>query len=347
VIALAAVGGLLLAALLVRRVARRVAVGHGHWLHIHPPAQPLADGGLALWRQLAPLLSTRRSWAGSRPPVAMEWIAEAGRLQVGLWCSRTLGAAAVREAVQTAWPGAQLSETDPPDLLRRRPGDGRPRARCGVVRLALPHWYPFATEPSATNHAGDGAMDPLRGLLAALAATPTGSRAVLQVLAQPAPGRVVRRVRRAVRALRAGTRAGRGISLLRTSRPGQTAGPADPIALADARTTAAKLTDAPLFHTCVRVALTTGTGRSFRRAGTSWLRHVAGALGLYSGRQRLLLTRGWRVRHMIRRRQPDRGFLASVHELAALAHLPAEPSRYGMTLATARGVAPPAELTDA
>lgn len=347
-ILIAAVGALVLAGLALRRIGRAATVRHSHWLHVDPPAQPDLDGGLALWRQLAPLLSTRRTWTGMRPPVAMEWIAEAGRLRVGLWCSTTLGLAAVREAIQTAWPGAHVTYADPGRLLARRVSGRRRRVRCGVVRLALPHWYPFATDPTSHSRESDAAGDPLRGLLTALAATPPGSAAVLQVLAQPAPSRTVRRARHAVRALRAGTPDRSGIlSVLRTRPTGHANGPSDPIALSDARITAGKLTDAPLFHASVRIALITGTGRTQRRARTAWARHAASALGLYSGRQRLLLTRGWRVRYAIRHRQPGRGFLASVHELAALAHLPAEPSRYGMSIAAARGVAPPAELTNA
>lgn len=347
-IALAVASGLVLTGLVLRVAGRAATVRHGHWLQVDPPAQPDPDGGLALWRQLAPLLSTRRTWTGMRPPVAMEWIAETGRLRVGLWCSKTLGLAAAREAIQTAWPGAHVTDADPGRLLARRVAGRRQCVRCGVVRLALPHWYPFATDPTSHGRGTDATGDPLRGLLTALAATPPGSVAVLQVLAHPAPSRTLRRARRAVRALRSDTPGRSGLfGALRVPPTGQPAGPADPIALSDARTTAAKLTDAPLFHTSVRVALTTGGGRAQRRARTAWARHVAGALGLYSGRQRLLLTHGVRVRHAIRHRQPGRGFLASVHELAALTHLPAEPSRYGMSIAAARGVAPPAELTNA
>lgn len=347
-IAGATVAALILAGLVLRRIGRAASVRHGHWLHVDPPPQPKLDGGLALWRQLAPLLSTHRSWTGTRPPVALEWIAEAGRLRVGLWSSKTLGLAAVREAIQTAWPGAHVTETDPGRLLARRVAGQRRRVRCGAVRLALPHWYPFVTDTTSQTRESDAAGDPLRGLLTALAATPPGSVAVLQVLAQPASGRVLRRARRAVRALRAGTPDRSGIlSVLRTRPTGHANGPSDPIALSDARIAAAKLTDAPLFRASVRIALIAGTGRTQRRARTAWARHVASALGLYSGRQQLLLTRGFRVRHAIHRRQPGRSFLASVSELAALAHLPAEPSRYGMSIAAARGVAPPAELTNA
>lgn len=347
-IALAVASGLVLTGLALRVAGRAATVRHGHWLHVDPPAQPDPDGGLALWRQLAPLLSTRRTWTGMRPPVAMEWIAETGRLRVGLWCSKTLGLVAVREAIQTAWPGAHVTDADPGRLLARRVAGRRQCVRCGVVRLALPHWYPFATDPTSNGRGTEATGDPLRGLLTALAATPPGSVAVLQVLAHPASNGALRRARRAVRALRSGTPDRSGIlSVLRTRPTGHTNGPSDPIALSDARITAGKLTDAPLFHASVRIALITGTGRTQRRARTSWARHVASALGLYSARQRLLLTRGFRVRHAIRHRQPGRSFLASVSELAALAHLPAEPSRYGMSIAAARAVATPAEIPNA
>jgi len=59
------------------------------------------------------------------------------------------------------------------------------------------------------------------------------------------------------------------------------------------------------------------------------------------------LIRPRRVRRAINTRQPGPGFLASLHETAALAHLPGEPSRYGITVAAARAVAAPAEVTNA
>ncbi|MHB1800182.1 MAG: hypothetical protein ACYCU5_00740 [Actinomycetes bacterium] len=338
------------AVVLTRRAARRAALRHGHWLHVDPPAQPCADGGIALWRQLAPLLSSRRGLGGARPPVALEWIAEGGRLRVGLWCSRTVGVSAVAEAVHTAWPGAQLTAGDPPALLPRRSARPSLRISCATVRLALPHWYPFSgNEPSTPGHGEAGLGDPLRGLLTALASPPTGSRAVLQILARPATGRAQRRARTAALARRTGAPARATPLSWSNRRPAAatTRGPVDPVALADARAITDKLIDAPLFHVDVRVAVVTPSDRAGRRARTAWLRHVAGALGLYSGRQRLLLTRTRHTRDAINHRQSGRGFLASLREIAAVAHLPAEPSRYGMTVAPARAVAAPADLADA
>jgi hypothetical protein len=337
-------------AVLVRRGARVAALRHGHWLRIDPPTQPSADGGAAFWRQLAPLLSSQRTLAGTRPPVTVEWIADSGRLHVGLWCSATIGHGAIREAVQTAWPGAHLTATAPPTLLPGRSGGPRMRVSCARVRLALPHWYPFGgNESAAAGRADLLSSDPLRGLLTALAAPPAGGRAVLQVMVQPASRRTLRGARRAVITARTGapTRTG-SLSWLspgttRRTSPTQ----ADPIALADARAITAKLTDAPLFQAEVRIAVTTPGGRAGRRARAAWLRHTASALGLYSGRQRLLLAPARRSRAAMNRRQPGHGFLTSLHEIAALAHLPAEPSRYGMNLAAARAVAAPADLTDA
>jgi hypothetical protein len=339
-----------LAVVLARRTTRAAALHHGYWLQIEPPAKPAPEGGAAFWRQIAPLLTSHGTLAGIRPPVTMEWIAERGQLQVGLWCSATVGYAAVREAVQTAWPGAQLASTSPPTLLPGRTGNSHMRASSARVRLALPHWYPFGGVDSAAGSRADLATaDPLRGLLTALAAPPPAGRAVLQVLVRPATSRTLRRARLAAIGSRTGApvRAG-GLSLWRarpTGRPATTA--ADPVALADARAITAKLTDAPLFQAEVRLAVMTPGGRTDRQVRAAWLRHAASALGLYSSRQRLLLIPARSGRAPMNRRQPGRGFLTSLQEIAALAHLPAEPSRYGINLAPARAVAAPADLTDA
>lgn len=339
------------AVLVARRAAGASAVRRGRWLHIDPPAQPPADGAVALWRQLSPLLTARPSLAGRRPPAALEWTADPGRLRVGLWCSRTVGLNAVAEAVQTAWPGAQVTTSDPPALLARSRTDGGPRrVSAARVRLSLPPWYPFETGDAKTV-AGDepGSGDPLRGLLAALASPPTGGSAVLQVLARPASRRCLRKAHQAARALRTGRQRPSAQRPTRHSAHARGSEPADPTALADARTITNKLTDAPLFQVEVRIAATSPAGRAGRRARAAWLRQVAGALGLYSGQQRLLLTRSHRrgPGRAIDRRRPGRGFLAGVHELAALAHLPAQPSRYGLTVAPARAVAASTEVTHA
>ena len=151
----------------------------------------------------------------------------------------------------------------------------------------------------------------------------------------------------AVRALHRGqpaTALGRSLGLLHTgSRPSRTSALTDPLALADVRSITAKALAAPHFEVAVRLAVVSPEsiprrqGRISRRARA---RQVVSALGLAAGRNHLICRRLLRA-GVVGRRRLRRGFLLSLPELAALAHLPATPARYGLPAAPARRLAPP------
>ena len=333
---LAAVVGLVATGWWLAAAAARAWQGrHGRWVAIAPPAEPDPAGGTALWRMLAPLLAARRGLVGVRPPVAFECHAGPEGLRIGLWVSKTLPLDSVAGAAESAWPGARANLAAPPAL------PAGARVSGGRARLAVPHWLPLGTE-----HAGG---DPLRGLLGALAAAEGGS-VLFQVLARPAPGRLVARAHRAAWARRRGqptTRTGRALDLVH-HHPGSSGvgGPPDPLALADVRDITAKVTAAPHFVVAVRYGLTgpPGLRRQARRWRRAKAREITAGLGLFAGRNHLVARRlAWGGRG-VACRQLRSGFLCSLPELAALAHLPAEPAGYGLPAAPARHVAPPAEV---
>ncbi len=309
----------------------------GRWVAIASPAEPDPGGGLALWRMLAPLLAGRRTLAGRRPPVAFEWHTDARGLRIGLWVSRTASAAGVAQAVEAAWPGSRASIATPPQLPVGS------RAAGGQAYLARPDWLPLGEE-STTG-------DPIRGLLATLVGCTAGDMALVQVLARPAAGRRVSRARRAARAIRRGqpvTTVGRALDVL-ARQPAATGGSAysDPVALADVREITAKIGAAPHFEVAVRYAVSGPAGREGRRRRRARLRQISAALGLYTGRNHLVGRRLARPADVLARRRLRRGFLASAPELAALAHLPSEPARYGLPAAPSRSIAPPPEVAHA
>ena len=332
---LAAAAGVVAAGWWLAAAATRAWQGrHGRWVAIAPPAEPDPAGGTALWRMLAPLLAARRSLTGVRPPVAFECHAGPDGLRIGLWVSATLPLDSVAGAVESAWPGARAELTAPPAL------PAGARVSGGRARLAVPDWLPIGTD-----HSGD----PLRGLLGALAAVEGGS-AIFQVLARPAPGRLVARAHRAAWARRRGqptTRAGRALDLVHRH-PSTTGvgGAPGPLALADVRDITAKVTAAPHFVVAIRYGLTgpPGPRRQARRWRRAKAREIAAGLGLYAGRNHLVARRLARGGRGVACRQLRSGFLCSLPELAALAHLPAEPAAYGLSAAPARHVAPPAEV---
>lgn len=307
---------------------------HGRWVAIAPPAEPDPAGGIALWRMLHPLLTTRHSLVGRRPPVAFECHADAAGVRLGLWVSPTISAAGVAKVVEAAWRGARATITTPPRL----PAGARTLG--GKARPAAPDWFGLATEQTGG--------DPLRGVLSALICSDPAESAVLQILARPAAGRRVARARRTARAIRRAqptTGIGRALDLIH-HRPstGQSTAYSDPLALVDVREVTAKVDAAPHFQLAIHYAASGPPGRDSRRRRRAQLRHVAASFGLYTARNHLVGHRLFCPRQRLERRRLRHGFLASAAELAALAHLPAEPAGYGLPAAPARTVAPPPEV---
>jgi hypothetical protein len=301
---------------------------HGRWVNIAAPAEPDPAGGLALWRMLDPLLTTHlRPLMGRRSPVSFEISADGVGLRIGLWVSRTLPVAAVTRAVEAAWPGSAATVTKLPASPARH------RVTTGRARLGNPDWLPLNTDTlSASTRA-----DPIAALLSATATDGAGT-VLYQVLARPARPGQISRARHAARSLR------------KTSRRGQALGVgADPFAQADVRDITAKTMAGPHFETAIRYTITTPAGvsrRAARRSRRATSRQIAAALGLYAGRNHLITRRHHLARRRANRRL-RRGFLVSAAELAALAHLPTEPARYGLPTPPARTVAPPPEVAHA
>ncbi|HTD57703.1 MAG TPA: hypothetical protein VK672_02310 [Solirubrobacteraceae bacterium] len=181
--------------------------------------------------------------------------------------------------------------------------------------------------------------DPLPLILGQLSGLHAGHRVLVQVLARPATRHEQRRMRSAARRLRAGAATrptGRLIEAL--SRNAQSRPAQDPAVAPDVRDVLDKSAQ-PLFRCVVRVVV---SGPS--RAQARWrLDAVAGAFAAYEGRVdlRRRRVRGARRRKVEERWLGSRAFLLSSGELAALAHLPNEPTILGLVRASARGSTAP------
>lgn len=325
-----------IAALVARRIGWRRG---GHWIEIAPPAHPNPRGGLACWQMLSPLLTGRHALGGRRPPVAFECVGDESGLAIGLWIAKTLSAQSVIAAIEAAWPGARATVTEARELAGARVGGGQ-------ARLAAPEWFALGgTDP--------GSDDPLRAVFAALV-DGGGGRASFQVLARPAPGRRVARARAAALSLRrgdpiGGNRASGVLSSLARFAAGRTApshsSTNDPLAQSDVRVVTEKVNTAPHFEVAVRYGVEGEPGRIGRRVCRRRLRQLDAALGLFTGRNHLVGRVLLRAAAALRARRVHRGFLCSVAELAALAHLPEEPPAYGMRAAPARTVLPPRNVS--
>jgi hypothetical protein len=312
-----------------RRRTRRLGKD-ARFVAILPPPAVEPAAAEALWANLAGLLRQRRPWR-LRPHVAFELHWTVQGLVVGLWVPGMVAPRLVERAVEAAWPGARA------DTQAARPP--LPQAATGVLagqlRLATP-WLPLRTDHWA---------DPLRGLLGAAGELAAGEVAVVQVLARPAGGRYLVRARTAARRLAVGRGSAPLVGrLLDLATPGPggrrrqpTATAADPGRAADARLLLAKLAG-PCWEVAVRYGVATTAEQVARGRLRARAHALQAAFAVYAGRNRLLRRRLAAPAGTLATRPLRRGDLLATGELAALAHLPADPAVPGLARAGARPV---------
>ncbi|GAA2213295.1 hypothetical protein GCM10009850_087570 [Nonomuraea monospora] len=325
-------------------------------IEISSPPHSDPEGALVLWRQLVGLLrpAWKRAFAG-QPHLVWEYCGSNAGVRIRLWVPGAIPAGIVEKAVQAAWPGATTT-TSP----ATSPLPAEAEVAGGRLVLGAPEHFPLAT---GHDH------DPVRSLLEAIGGLRDGDHAVVQVLARPTTGKRLRHAYRAAAHLRGGGsrhRLGRVFDEIlplpthacehhRTSDLARDF----PERAEQVRTILAKAGQ-PRYTVAIRYAVAT-TGREPITSGAQatvnhdsagsadlvrrWLRGhahtLAGVFALYTGgHQYLRRTRLWRPRRIIGSRRLDAGYLLSVAELAALAHLPWDTDAPGITRAGARPVAP-------
>ncbi|MCW3019685.1 MAG: type secretory pathway VirD4 protein-like protein [Solirubrobacterales bacterium] len=197
-------------------------------------------------------------------------------------------------------------------------------------------WFPLG---------GDTGPDPLRLVLGQLTDLAPNEQALVQIVVRPATAREQRKLTAAARRIRAGVPASRTLRLLELVLPGPGPGrqPLDPTVSPDVRAVLEKASH-PLYRCSVRLTVTAAD----KRVARGRIHALAGAFAAYEGR--VGLRRG-RVlgaeRKLALRTLGRRGYLLSIPELAALAHLPAERALPGLLRAGARAIAPPPGMPNA
>jgi hypothetical protein len=318
---------------LARWRAARLQAG-ARLVQILPPPQVDPDSTQALWRNLAGLLRQHRLLQG-RPHVAFEYHWTPDGLTIAVWLPGMMAPRLVERAIEAAWPGARTRTTTPAPP----PLPVGEHARGGALRLAQPEWYALRAEHPS---------DPLRALLGAAAELGAGESATVQVLARPARGRRLARLRRVARALRRGphpTRRGRLLDLLNPTTSGMGSRRAytdDPARHADVHAITRKAAG-PGFEVAIRYGVATSVERHVRGRLRASAHALAAAFAVYTGRNRLARSHhpSRLAVHALAARRLGRGMLLSLDELAALAHLPWDRGVPGLERAGARSVAPP------
>jgi hypothetical protein len=287
----------------------------------------------------------------------MEFIADETGMRVGVWVPPPVSARAVAQVIVRCWPGARATVIPPP-----APGSdgaglvgavGLVEAVC--VRPAGGGWAPLI-EPARSARTYPGQLDPLQSVLAALAERRGGERACAQLLVSPrrATGSsclgglswqpVVRALVRApfvvlfwVFDLLVSSHNAHSRNVgapPRTVHP--TSASEDPAIDAFRKVVMVKKAHGPHLSVTLRVSLSSAGSRVARRSG---LAAIVNGYDVAAPEARLHTRR---VRHpasVLRARRPGRGrdrFVVTLAEAAALWHLPAQPSLYGIPDASAR-----------
>ncbi|WP_084965921.1 type IV secretory system conjugative DNA transfer family protein [Thermoactinospora rubra] len=296
-------------------------------------APPVATmpGAEALWDNLIGLL--RPAWKRlliGQPHLAFEYVFGIGGIRIRLWVPGCIPQDLVEHAIEAAWPSARtlIGEATAPVPL-----DGQ--AVGGHFVLArgerLPIRHQFGT-------------DPLRAINGAAVGMPSWQHAVVQVLARPATGR------RLSAALRGPAGVVRWILDELVPGPASVRVHAQDRVLrleesAEARAVRDKA-HRSRYEVAIRYAVQADPADSKplaavrRNAITGRAHAIAAAFALYSGHNRLERRRLLFPAHRLASRRMGRGFLLSVPELAALAHLPLDAAVPGLQRAGANCVPP-------
>ncbi|MBB6546910.1 type IV secretory system conjugative DNA transfer family protein [Nonomuraea rubra] len=317
-------------------------------IEISSPPRSDPEGAVVLWRQLVGLLrpAWKRALAG-QPHLVWEYCGSDAGVRIRLWVPGTIPPGIVEKAVQAAWPGATTT-TGPASS----PLPVEAEVAGGRLMLAAPEHLPLKT---------DHDHDPVRSLLEAMGGLREGEHAVVQVLARPTTGRRLRHAYRAAAHLRGGGSRrlfGRVFDEVLPlpdardhHRPGDLARDfperAEQVRAILAKAGQSRYTVALRYAVATsREPLSTApVRREPADLARGWLRGhahaLAGVFALYTdSHQYLRRARLWRARRVVTSRRLDSGYLLSVAELAALAHLPWDIDAPGITRAGARPVAP-------
>lgn len=330
-----------LGSLVMRRSDTRAAV----WVKITPPGHLPPEASVRFARSLAGVLHRTRRYGWRPRYVACEFVATDTGLGLGVWVPPAISPKAVIAAVTGAWPGARAVVSAVPDVS----GGGVVRGREVLPRGG--EWSPVV-EPSKSAvpvRAGTDAVDPLGQVLAMLAGRAPEETGCVQVIV--AAQRGTDSGRPALRLLDAVVsfveEMGREFTRMNASAsagaPRRVAPAAvDPVAAVRSRAIVAKKACGPHLRVTVRVAVAGSAPARLYRAQAGLI--ADGFDAVATAGDGLITRRVYRPAVKVAARRPGTGFVATVAELGALWHIPADAAVYGIGTTDARTRAPHRDL---
>ncbi|MFG1705431.1 type IV secretory system conjugative DNA transfer family protein [Nonomuraea sp. M3C6] len=320
------------------RLRHRSLVRGARCVEILAPPVANMPGAEALWNNLIGLL--RPSWKRlvfGQPHLAFEYVFGVGGVRISLWVPGSIPQYLVEHAIEAAWPSSRttIHRAEPPV-----PRDGYTSG--GQLVLARAERLP-------TRH--DHRTDPLRALIGAAVGMPGWQHACVQILARPATGsRLTNACGGAV------ARLIRALLDLAVPGPRHLRQPAADRVDGLEETAEARAIRDKAHHSRYEVAIryavqadepTTAdmanvkVARQIRQNAIRGRAHaLASAFALFSGYNRLERRRLFRPAGRLASRRMSRGYLLSVPELSAIAHLPLDAAVPGLQRAGANTVAP-------
>ncbi|MEU9018664.1 DUF87 domain-containing protein [Actinomadura sp. NPDC048394] len=302
---------------------------------VPPKVEPASAA--AWWARLIGLTYPRwKRLVFGQPHLAFEYLADHNGVRFHIWVPGTIPPGIVEKTIRASWPGATLTTHPATPPL---PSDPEYKTAGGRLVLARPEHYPLASDHDA---------DPLRGLLGAASGLAEGEHLAVQILARPATGRRLGRAHRAASVLRGGRSTAPQHHLFDLLTPAMSGHP-NPTELTrqhpehteQVRAILRKAAQ-PRFEVQIHYGV---ASRHHTQVQAGWLRahahETASTFALFtSGHQYLDRRRLHRPAARLAERRLHRGYLLSVDELAAIAHLPYDLAAPGVTRAGARPVAP-------
>ncbi|MFF0494739.1 hypothetical protein ACFYTQ_37465 [Nocardia sp. NPDC004068] len=319
------------------RGVRSAEAARAVWLSVQTPVSVAAgdSAGVFVRGVVGALHRTRRVGVGARH-VVLEVVASAEGARLGVWVPPRVDRAQIAAAITSAWPGAVVTCVTAPPLVRgRRVTAVEVTARQGV-------WAPWIQPRSAGRPPLGG--DPFGGVLERLSARASGEVGFVQlVLGTYHRATVARFAGKAVVAVLSEL-----LALVRFAvyGPRTTAAPArsgsgaavsvSPYAAARQRALAAKQAAGLHVTATLRVGVASDGPLPRGRAVAASIAGGFDAIADSDDSGGLVTHRARAAAYRVSARRPGRAFVATVAEVAALWHLPADAARYGLPVTRSR-----------